>query len=92
LVKSILENAIDGLINGYKNMPGEEITDVNKKDVSNQFDYPAIMGSGKIKLSKNMETFDGEFYNLSIVKGNEIINFQAVTDLPEKTKEIEKVY
>ncbi|GEM_PF-2406540 len=91
-VQPNLENAIDGLLNGYKNMPGAEITDVNKKDVSNQFGNPAIMASGKIKLSKNGETFDGTFQNLSILKGNEIFNFQAFTDSPEKAKEIEEVY
>ena len=91
-VKPNLENAIDGLISGYKNMRGAEITDVNKKDVSGQLGYPAIMASGKIKLSKNGETFDGTFQNLSILKGNEIFNFQAFTDSPEKAKEIEKVY
>jgi len=91
-VKPNLDNAIDGLINGYKNMPGAEITDVNKKDVSNQFGNPAIMASGKIKLSKNGETFDGTFQNLSILKGNEIFNFQAFTDSPEKAKEIQETY
>lgn len=91
-VKPNLENAIDGLIKGYKNMPGAIITEVNKKDVSSQFGYPAIMASGKIKLSKNGETFDGTFQNISILKGNEIFNFQAFTDSPEKAKEIQETY
>ncbi|HPE82772.1 MAG TPA: hypothetical protein PLV43_03560 [Aequorivita sp.] len=91
-VKPNLEDGINGQIEGYKKMPGVEIGSVNKKDVSNQFGYPAIMTSGKFKLSKNGETFDGNFHNLSIVKGNEAFNFQAFTDLPEKAKEIEEVY
>lgn len=91
-VKPNLDNGIDGLIDGYKSMPGAEITGINKKDVTSQFGYSAIMASGKIKLSKNGETFDGTFQNLSILKGNEIFNFQAFTDSPEKAKEIEEVY
>lgn len=91
-VKPSLENAIEGLIKGYKNMPGAVISDVNKNDVSAKYGYPSLEITGKIKLSKNGETFDGNFHNLSILKGNEIFNFQAFTDLPEKAKEVEEVY
>lgn len=91
-VKPDLKNGIEGLINGYKKMPGVEIAEVTKKDVTNQYGYPAIMATGKFKLSKNGETFDGNFYNLSIVKENEVLNFQAFTNFPETAKEVQDIY